>query len=113
MNVKNAYTIQKAWDAGVPIVAIRDDGVGGMNAILTTVHYFLDSSRYPDGIPPKPSAGELEGQLVYEIVAPGYSMKNRSERVVVAIRNPIRIREIPVSALAHGFSDAEFPNDKE
>lgn len=95
-------TVTESWDLGRPIVAKRNvsaSNVAGINSIMTAVHYYLDYSRYPMGVPPRPASGEIGGFPLFIISDPSKGNSLSTDRVVAAIRNPFRLRFLNLQEL--------------
>ncbi len=95
-NARYRAFINDAWKKGFAIVGWREDS--GYNACATASWYYLDGDKYVDNAAPRPERITVDlGGVPVE----AYSLAGRmpSTTFVNAIRDPFRVREIPLDAI--------------
>jgi hypothetical protein len=107
LNLRYREEIDRAWDAGGPIVAA--EGLAGSNALESCTSYYLSADKLPNGTRPKPRRVSAAGKG-YLCIAKSLSPEIAGS-VLAAVRQPFRIREIDVSLLP-SLSGETFPHGK-
>jgi heme/copper-type cytochrome/quinol oxidase subunit 4 len=96
LNGEYRKLVNDAFSNGIPIVSA--EGIGGDNAIQTCESFFIDSSHYRKGRPPRhviASAGSTS-YLVLSREGAGVS----TDRVLAAIRSPFRLIPVPAADIS-------------
>jgi hypothetical protein len=117
LNAKYRREVNNAYDAGIPIVAIKTNA--GQNALLTAASYFLDTVHYSNGHLPVAESYFMNGTYYLALrklksgkVPSGYLAVVRSP-FRMALQNDIELQKISSDSFigGHNMSESSVNND--
>jgi len=103
LNSRYRESVNRAFSQGMPIVSPA--GIAGTNSLETCTHFFLDGRFFERGKPPRLRALNLYGREYLFVLGPAHEataaavFADPQARVLLALRNPFRVRELSVAEL--------------